>query len=325
MDEEIKKEEVSNDEIVIRGKSFKKEEVLEKGKWLAHHKTNKLRWTGAAFLSAGTTFILLGLVSLPDTTSLVVIGGILFILGLIFFLTSFKKRDPMKFGQRYFERSMPAPVSQVTVKGQPAGKAPITVLSGRQIQLTRKPLTMVIVDNEKPAIQIYTERRYSKIYEKKDIICYELRVDNELVITSNTRSKKGMGKTIALGAIGGALFNTAGAGMMAGSIGASQKTSSTQSQKEVHHFNLIIKVKDIEKASYYLSFEDAKIAEEVITVLDFVIGHDQVNEEPEAIEVKEAPKEEKIDKFAEIKKYKELLDAGIITQEEFDQKKGELL
>ena len=42
-----------------------------------------------------------------------------------------------------------------------------------------------------------------------------------------------------------------------------------------------------------------------------------------AEEVKETPTE-KLDKFEEIKKYKELLDLNIITQEEFDAKKKEL-
>lgn len=37
------------------------------------------------------------------------------------------------------------------------------------------------------------------------------------------------------------------------------------------------------------------------------------------------PKETKPDKFEEIKKYKELLDSGAITQEEYDAKKKELL
>ena len=38
-----------------------------------------------------------------------------------------------------------------------------------------------------------------------------------------------------------------------------------------------------------------------------------------------ADKNDNLDKFEEIKKYKELLDMGIITQEEFDEKKKELL
>jgi predicted Zn-dependent peptidase len=40
---------------------------------------------------------------------------------------------------------------------------------------------------------------------------------------------------------------------------------------------------------------------------------------------KKAEKEEKADPIEEIKKYKELLDLGIITQEEFDEKKKVLL
>jgi hypothetical protein len=37
--------------------------------------------------------------------------------------------------------------------------------------------------------------------------------------------------------------------------------------------------------------------------------------------IKEVNKENNMDKFEEIKKYKELLDMGIITQEEFDTEK----
>ena len=77
--------EVSNDEIIIQGKSFKKADVEDIGKKLANRRTNKFRWTGAAFLSAGLTFIILGITDLPSTTALLVIGIILFILGAIFF------------------------------------------------------------------------------------------------------------------------------------------------------------------------------------------------------------------------------------------------
>ncbi len=44
---------------------------------------------------------------------------------------------------------------------------------------------------------------------------------------------------------------------------------------------------------------------------------------PATISVSE--KSETVDKFSQIKEYKELLDVGIITQEEFDKKKKELL
>jgi hypothetical protein len=112
--------------------------------------------------------------------------------------------------------------------------------------------------------------------------------------------------------------------MMAGSLAASQKTSS--SQKEVHHYTLLIKVKDINKASYYMPIDTVQLAEEVITILDMIIGKGNPKEiEEEHVEEKPTKNEEKVDKFAEIKKYKDLLDSGIITQEEFDKKKSELL
>ena len=131
-----------------------------------------------------------------------------------------------------------------------------------------------------------------------------------------------MGKSIAMGAIGHGLFGSGGAGMMAGSLAASQKTSS--SQKEVHHYTLLIKVKDINRASYYMPIDTVQLAEEVITILDIIIGKGNPKE-IEAAKEAPAPKKEEVDKFAEIKKYKDLLDSGIITQEEFDKKKSELL
>jgi hypothetical protein len=47
----------------------------------------------------------------------------------------------------------------------------------------------------------------------------------------------------------------------------------------------------------------------------------QASEQPVSVQ----PVAEKYDKFDEVKNYKDLLDQGIITQEEFDAKKKELL
>lgn len=50
------------------------------------------------------------------------------------------------------------------------------------------------------------------------------------------------------------------------------------------------------------------------------------NPVPEPINLPfDVPSVRKEDKFTEVEKYKELLDKGIITQEEFDRKKKELL
>ncbi len=315
--EKVSNEAIFDEEILIGTTKFKKAEVEEVGKRLASRKTNKLRWTGAAFLSAGLTFLPIGIFNLPTSggVGLIVIGGILFVLGLIFFLTSFKKRDPIRFGTRYYQRQLVIPNAQMAGIGQPG------ILNGRIIQLSRKPLVRIIFNGDDNKLQIFSERRYSKIYSKSEVLDYELRVDNEVVITSAT--KKGMGKSIALGAIGHALFDTGGAGMMAGGMAASQKTKS--SQKEIHHYTLLIKVNDINRASYYMPIDTVQLAEEVITILDIIIGKGKPKEIEEQVETNPVQKEEKIDKFAEIKKYKDLLDSGIITEEEFEQKKKELL
>ena len=96
-------------------------------------------------------------------------------------------------------------------------------------------------------------------------------------------------------------------------------------QKEIHHYSLVLKVNDLTKPSFIVNIDSVQIAEDVVTSLDILVGNTKkiVAEEttqPEA--PKEAPK---LDKFDELKKYKELLDAGVITQEEFDKKKKELI
>ncbi len=51
-----------------------------------------------------------------------------------------------------------------------------------------------------------------------------------------------------------------------------------------------------------------------------IVQPQEQNKEPEKVKAKA-----EIDKFEELKRFKELLDSGIITQEEFDKKKAELL
>ena len=46
---------------------------------------------------------------------------------------------------------------------------------------------------------------------------------------------------------------------------------------------------------------------------------------PEAAEAPAAPAEESVDTYAELMKLKQLLDAGVLTQEEFDAQKAKIL
>ena len=77
----------------------------------------------------------------------------------------------------------------------------------------------------------------------------------------------------------------------------------------------------IAKPVYILETESLETIEEIAFILDSLYFKDKIKEQSEP----EPVHNDKNDKFEEIKKYKELLDSGIITQEEFEQKKKELL
>ena len=61
-----------------------------------------------------------------------------------------------------------------------------------------------------------------------------------------------------------------------------------------------------------------KEAEDIVAILASISAENEKNKESNNTLVNNDP-------IAEIKRYKELLDGGIITQEEFDKKKQELL
>jgi hypothetical protein len=159
--------------------------------------------------------------------------------------------------------------------------------------------------------------KYSKIFIGQDILEYEIRVDNEVVITSKTKSKKGVGKAL----VGGALFG--GAGMIAGAVAGNGKSKTSQSQKEIHHYMLVLKVNDIITPSFVIELPSLQTAEEVAATLEIICQFENKIEENDELESDK--NNSHLDKFDEIKKYKELLDVGIITQEEFENKKKKLL
>lgn len=169
--------------------------------------------------------------------------------------------------------------------------------------------------------QIIQNNKYSKIFTGKDVLEYEIKVDNEVIITSKTESKKGVGKAL----VGGALFGEAG--MIAGAVAGNTNSTTSQSQKEIHHYTLALKVNDILKPSFVIELVSLQIAEEAAATFAIICQADHQIEENVGLVVE--PKldelEPKLDKFEEIKKYKELLDTGIITQEEFEIKKKEIL
>lgn len=272
--------------VVIRGKNFSRAEVEEIGRRSNRKKTNVLRWVGVGLLGLALILVLTLITQLgkEDSNPATIITGIimLFIPGLVLFILSFVKRDNYKVGLIILEKKFPAPVGF-------DGNAVDILQGNKEIILSKRPTSSLIIDTNKHLLQIFTERKYSKIYTHNDVLDYELRVDNEIVVTSNTKTKKGVGKAVA----GGILLGAEGA--IAGSIAASQKSTTTTSQKEVHHYSLVIKVHDLVKASYVISIDNNQIAEEAIAVLDLVIGNKSApKEELKTVEAKEeAPNIEK--------------------------------
>lgn len=158
-----------------------------------------------------------------------------------------------------------------------------------------------------------------KIYDYKDLIDFELLEDGE------SKVKGGFGKAL----IGGALGGTKGA--IIGSA-ASRKITETVSLLEI-----VIRTNDFGKPQYNIPFikgfslpKDANyrrlydMAQEVIGILNYISSNGETqpkNNDPETV-VKQETVQSNAD---ELKKYKDLLDSGVITQEEFDQKKKQLL
>lgn len=311
------KNEISAQEIInIHGKDFTHEEVVEVGRRPIRRKTNIFRWVGLGLLIFGLFFEIIAIFATIVTketeyVTSIASGLLLLIPGAILFGLSFKKRDPFLYGKNILERKFPAPLDF-------NGKI-VDVLNGDKIiALTKRPLSQLIVDSSSLQFQVLTKGRYSKIFSDVDVIDYEIRVDNEVVMNSQTKSKKGVGKAL----VGGALFGEAG--LVAGAVAGNSKQSTTVVQKEIHHYSLILKVNDISNPSFVLAMESVDVAEEVAAVLLILLKNRKKDSNP-PINIKSEPSGERIDKFAEIKKYKDLLDAGIITQEEFDQKKKEIL
>ena len=304
------------EEIMIRGKTFTKEEIITYGKKHIHKLSVIFRSIGIPLTAFAALILIVAISSsIEDAASIpaMILAVLSFAIpAIIMMVLAFKKRDPYEYGVAYINNHFPAPLGF-------DGKV-IEVLEGdKTIDLSKKPVSRLTIQSSTKQFQLLTENHYSNIFLPKDLVDYEIRVDNEVVITSKTKTKKGVGKAVA----GGLLFGEAGA--IAGAVAGNSKSTTTQTQKEIHHYSLVLKVNDLTKPSFIVNIDSVQIAEDVVTSLDILVGNTKkiVAEEttqPEA--PKEAPK---LDKFDELKKYKELLDAGVITQEEFDKKKKELI
>ena len=150
------------------------------------------------------------------------------------------------------------------------------------------------------------------IYRYEQIVNFEL-LENDGVVRSG-------GLTNAV--IGGALF---------GGIGAIAGAAATSSQTNCNSLKIKITLKNSAEPAVFLTFIRTATskssstynnlltkAQEVLSVLENI--YDSIN--PKVVENVAQPTG---DNFSKIRELKSLLDDGIITQEEFDAKKKELL
>lgn len=164
-------------------------------------------------------------------------------------------------------------------------------------------------------VDIFGKPKNMDIYRYEDIINYEL------LETGNSVSKGGVGRAV----VGGALFGDVGA-----VVGAStgHKNKSTCSSLKVK-----ITTNDVQNPDLYITLlskesrKDSPMynhamrqAQEIISLLDIICGHRN-----SATSTAGEPGPKQISGASEIREYKALLDDGIITQEEFDAKKKQIL
>lgn len=157
---------------------------------------------------------------------------------------------------------------------------------------------------------------YSRIYSYNDILSFEL-IEN-----GNSISKGGVGRAI----IGGVLFGGIGA-IVGGSTGHKNKQTCTM-------LNIKITLKNINIPNEYITFiygetkKDSSVykgafytAQEILSTLQIICEETKTSQSIDY----QTPLNTENENVEEIKKYKKLLDEGIITQNEFEEKKEELL
>ncbi len=149
-----------------------------------------------------------------------------------------------------------------------------------------------------------------RIYNYSDIVDFELLEDGESIVSG------GLGRAL----VGGALFG--GVGAIVGGV-----TGGKKSKPICTNLNVKITTNDINNPVVYVDFINTStkkssiiyktyydLAQKCLSTLQLIVNGNQ--------EIKETPIGSDAD---EILKFKNLLDQGIITSEEFESKKKQLL
>lgn len=207
------------------------------------------------------------------------------------------------------------PIRKMTVEEV---KAAIVVQSENQTELTtftstKKIGTFIEFDDNQMKWLVpgfFGGKNHSKVYNYSDIVDFELLEDEESI------TKGGLGRAI----VGGVLLG--GVGAVVGGVTGGKKSKSICNSLKIK-----ITINDINNPTVYIKFLSTATkkdsftyrtlynsAQEILSTLQLIC-----NKQEENINVATMSNAD------EILKYKNLLDSNIITQEEFDAKKKQLL
>ena len=170
-------------------------------------------------------------------------------------------------------------------------------------------------DNAKKILFPKTLLTKARIYNYSDLLGYEILEDG------NTVTKGGLGSAV----VGGALFGGIGA-VVGGLTGGKKSKEVVRSLKvKIVLDNKIVPAEYIEllttefKKDGFVYRVAKQQAEDIVAILASIVAENEKNQ------ANNSNVQNTNDPITEVKRYKELLDNGIITQEEFDKKKKELL
>lgn len=323
--------------IRVLDKDYDEEYVIEKGKASIKKLRKALLIRGIIIFLAGAIMLIYTLATKPESLSvtLLVVYISAIVVGAILLVIAFIKRDPIKVGMEALKKE-DVDFNQ----------------SKSVIYQTINPDKTVSVKNIDTVIQLQTSsmtfrfvkgKECSKIFGSNDVKNFELKVDDIEVYNSlehheenrvsDSISKDGKNKFVKLLTFAsprmGGLVNT----MIDGKTTTTTKEHATKdvevkkTHKIDHDYTFILRLNDVSYPTFVAKDITIEEAEELANMFDIIVSYKRNKEAPkvEEVKVEEPKKEERVDKFEEIKKYKELLDAGIINQEEFDVKKKELL
>lgn len=161
------------------------------------------------------------------------------------------------------------------------------------------------------------EQKLYVICEKLDVVNYENIVGYELLDDSGTITSGGLGRAV----VGGALFG--GVGAIVGGVTGSKKSKNTCKK-----LTLKITVKNQSEPCIYINYIDSEVKTDSTT---YKVAYKEAQDSLSQLEIicDQRKASEATPQTAsaadEILKYKQLLDMGAITQEEFDAKKKQLL